>query len=225
MDNLRRLWWKIVGFGFRLLYNEMAFTYNLVSSAVSLGAWRCWQQAALPHLAGVSGWVLELAHGTGNLQLDLHDAGFQSIGYDLSPYMGRIASAKLRRAGQPVRLTCGMAQHLPFPDAAFGAVVSTFPTNFIIAPETLHEIHRVLRPDGHLVIVTNGILTGGDVISSGIEWLYRITGQRENRTAQPTLPESQDIDRYFAPAGFALEMHNVACPRSVAQIIVARKKV
>ncbi|MCZ7544410.1 MAG: hypothetical protein M5R40_13175 [Anaerolineae bacterium] len=43
---LERLWWALVRFGFRLLYNELAFTYDLVSRVVSLGQWRAWQRAA-----------------------------------------------------------------------------------------------------------------------------------------------------------------------------------
>lgn len=222
MDSFRSLWWRLVRFGFYLLYNQMAFTYDLVSSIVSLGAWRCWQRTALPYLTDINGWVLELAHGTGNLQLDLHASGLSSIGYDLSPYMGRIAHRKLRRAGLPVRLARGMAQTLPFPDATFGAVVSTFPTDFIIAPQTLAEIHRVLQPQGRLVIVTNGILTGGDALSSGIEWLYRITGQRGSR--QPATP-SPDIRQFFTAAGFVVELRETACPRSIAHLLIAHKKV
>ena len=63
--------------------------------------------------------VLELAHGTGNLQLDLHAAGYTSIGYDLSPYMGRIARRKMRDNGITPHLARGMAQALPFDSLYF----------------------------------------------------------------------------------------------------------
>ena len=39
--------------------------------------------------------MLEIAHGTGNLLLDLISLGFKPVGLDLSPAMGRIASRKL----------------------------------------------------------------------------------------------------------------------------------
>ncbi|NWG16570.1 MAG: methyltransferase domain-containing protein, partial [Chloroflexi bacterium] len=151
---MAELWRRLVGLGFRLLYNELAFTYDWVSVVVSLGAWRCWQRAALPHLGAPPGArVLELAHGTGNLQLDLYALGYMPVGYDLSPYMGRIARRKLSRRGLSPRLARGRAQQLPFAAASFAAVVCTFPTDFIFQPETLRETHRILREDGHLIIV------------------------------------------------------------------------
>src|SRR5688572_20675167 len=116
------LWWRLVRFGFRLLYYEMAWTYDLVSWGVSLGHWRKWQRAALPHLkASTDSLVLEMAHGTANLQIDLAQAGLKAIGLDLSPYMGRIARRKLRRAGHAVRLVRGSALQLPFPENRFSA--------------------------------------------------------------------------------------------------------
>src|SRR5215218_1335745 len=91
------VWWRLVRFGFRLLYNECTFLYDRVSAFVSFGAWRAWQRTALLYLPSPkAGRVLELAHGTGDMQIDLRDAGYTSIGLDLSPYMGRITQRKLK---------------------------------------------------------------------------------------------------------------------------------
>lgn len=218
MDSLSRAWWRLVRFGFRLLYSEMAFSYDLVSSVVSLGAWRCWQRGVLSHLTiPKDGLLLELAHGTGNLQIDLQAAGYKHcIGYDLSSYMGRIAQRKLLRLNIPARLVRGRAQRLPFPQARFDAVISTFPTDFIVAPETLREVHRVLKPEGQFIIVPNGILTGGGAVEAGLEWLYRITGQRGGT--------ERSIDDFLGPYGFTATTFTERCPRSTAQVIVARKR-
>ncbi len=217
MEQTANAWWKLVRFGFRLLYNELAFTYDTVSTVVSLGAWRCWQRAALAHLdANPSDLILELAHGTGNLQLDLADRGYTAIGYDLSPYMGRIAQGKLQKHGIAARLARGIAQQLPFPNDTFKAVISTFPTDFIFAPETLREINRVLLRDGRLIIVPNGVLTGGGMTEAGLEWLYRVTGQRGG--------ESPLIGPFFERFGFDAILKEERCPRSIAQVIIAQKK-
>lgn len=216
---LEKAWFDLIRFGFRLLYNEFAFTYDTVSKVVSLGAWQCWQRSALKHLTIEPGDpVLEIAHGTGDLQLDLNDAGFRVHGHDLSPHMGRIAGDKLRKKRLPARLSRSVAQNLPYASERFAAVVSTFPADFILAPETLRETRRVLRPGGQFIIVPNGVLTGGGVVEESLEWLYRITGQRETDGKQ------FDIIGYFEPYGFTAEVHQETCPNSVAMVIVATKK-
>lgn len=214
---LLKQWWRLVRLGFRLLYNEMAWTYEGVSWVVSLGKWRTWQRTALKHLPPPTAFVLELAHGTGNLQLDLHAAGYQCAGLDLSRTMGIIARRKLKRNHIVAPLVRGAGQALPLANASFDAVVSTFPTPFIFDHETLHEIYRVLKPNGRLVIVINGLLTSNNIASKSLEWAYRITGQRDQ--GQLTL------DDIFANTGFSVQFISEPCPRSIAQLIIADKSV
>lgn len=210
------LWWRLVRFGFRLLYNEMAWTYDWVSWSVSLGHWRAWQRASIPHLpTDADALILELAHGTGDLQLDLLAAGRRTIGFDLSPYMGRITRRKLRRAGHSPKLVRGMAQHLPFPGALFDGVVATFPTEFIIQPETLSDIQRVLKPGGRLVLVPNGRLEITNVLVRFLEWLYTITGQRG--------PWPVDLEARFTQAGFQVRSITERLPGSEVWIVIAEK--
>ncbi len=216
-SSIEKAWWKLVTFGFRLLYNEMAWTYDMVSWVVSLGQWRNWQRAALKHLGTQPGeLVLELAHGTANLQLDLYAAGYQRVAYDLSPYMGRIAQRKLLRHHITAPLVRGRAQQLPFPDQTFDAIVSTFPTPFIIEKDTLQEVYRVLKPSRRLVIVPNGILTGGGVAKDALEAAYRATGQRG--------PWPADLEQRFQKAGFAVQSLIEQCPYSIAQVVVATRQ-
>jgi ubiquinone/menaquinone biosynthesis C-methylase UbiE len=209
-------YWRLIKFGFRLLYNEMAWTYDGVSWMVSLGEWRTWQRMALRHLNVSPGArVLELAHGTANLQIDLRTAGLDSVAIDLSPYMTRIARRKLIHHRIAPALARARTQALPFPDRAFPAVVSTFPAEFIYDPATLAEVYRVLQPGGRFVFVPNALFKGGGIVKQGLELVYRATGQRG---AWPTWIEDR-----FSTTGFKLSQTTEPCRISVAQVVIAEK--
>ena len=214
---LDRLWWPLVRFGFRLLYNELAFTYDAVSRIVSLGQWRTWQRAAFHYLDLSPGAaVLELAFGTGDLQLDLHAAGVWAAGLDRSRAMQRLAARKLHRQGLSPRLVLGDATALPFAAGSFLAVVSTFPTPFIVEPRALAEISRVLRPGGRLVIVASGRLTGAGPLVRLLEFAYTVTGQRGPWPVE-------DFMARFRAAGLPAEKVTHPVPGGEVTLVVARK--
>lgn len=223
--HVSHLWWGLIRFGFRLLYNELAWTYDLVSWVVSLGQWRRWQQAGLPFLTGRR--ILEIAHGTGHMLLAMKTVGLEVVGFDLSPAMGRIASGRLRRAGIIVPLVRGRAQSLPFAPESFDSALSTFPTDFLLMPETLAAVYQALRPGGRYVIVIAGFMAGSGPLVRFLEWLYRITGQRGGRDTESSLLEEsplwQRAQRQFAAAGFVTRLEQVRLASSQALVIVAEK--
>lgn len=214
---MRPVWRAAVRTGFHLLYHDLAFTYDLVSWAASLGAWRCWTESALRHLPPHEP-VLELAHGPGHLQVALAERGVRACAIDFSPQMGRQAQRRLTGRGLPARLARSRAEALPFAGESFAALISTFPTDFILDPRTLGEARRVLRPGAPLIIVPSAAFTGRGAGEAALEWAYRVTGQRTSRGA--SLAQVAD---YFTPHGFAVEMFAEPCPRSTALVIVARK--
>lgn len=214
---MRSLWWRLVRFGFQLLYRQMAWSYDLVSWLVSLGQWRAWQLTALPHVRGRR--VLELAHGPGHLLLDLALAGYEVTGLDLSPQMGRIARRRLRRAGRAVPLVRGRGETLPFASGSFDTVVSTFPTPFILADDTLQSLQRVLQPGGRVVIVSQATLSGRSFLARFTNWLYVITGQQSEAPAQPAAPPAWMAR--MQEHGFQLTIVPVSLPRSETVVVIA----
>jgi len=187
-----------------------------VSWTVSRGEWHAWQRTALSQLDLPPGApVLELAHGTGTFTRDLRAAGLNVVSIDLSRAMGRLAGHKLGDWGYRAPLVRARAQALPFAADRFRAVVSTFPTDFIVDPATLAEIHRVLMPGGRLVVVFGGLLTGQNAADRALEWAYRVTGQRG--------PWPVAIEDRFAAAGLSARVVTETLPRSTALLFVAKK--
>ncbi len=204
---------KFIQFGFFLLYNQLAFIYDWVAWGVSLGQWSNWRQTALQFLE--PGSTLELAYGTGNLFSAMSARGLRPVGVDLSPFMARIAANRLRRRQLPLSIARAKAQILPFPAGHFSNVLATFPTNYIFEAETLAEIRRVLAEDGQLIVVMQGRLKGPLWANAFIEWLYRITGQRE-------IARANALSR-FSDAGFYAQWQQASFEGAVAHLIVAQK--
>jgi ubiquinone/menaquinone biosynthesis C-methylase UbiE len=133
------------------LYDELAWQYDLVSWLVSMGQWQRWQSAIWPELRGRD--VLELGSGTGMMLTQAAARNLRITGVDRSPRMLAVAHSKLTRRGMDVPLLCGDGRALAVAAGAFDTIFATFPAGYILEPDTLAEIHRILRPGGRLVIV------------------------------------------------------------------------
>lgn len=160
---------------FYLLYHELAWTYDYVARIVSLGNWNSWVLTVLPYITESP--VLELGHGPGHLQKALGDIGGASYGLDASPYMSRIAHKRLHQSGINHRLILGRSEALPFANQTFPTVVATFPSEYILAPQTLNEVWRILTPGGQLLILPTAWITGKSWLERLAAWLFIITGQ------------------------------------------------
>lgn len=166
---------RLLRCGFHLLYNQLAFSYDLVAYLVSFGQWAAWRRNVIPYL--VEGPTLDLAFGTGGLLADLRARGQDPVGIDLSPYMGKMARRRLRPQATLPGLVQGSAQQLPFVNQAFANVIATFPAEFILSVETVLGVARVLQPGGRFLIVVKGCLKGPRGLQQLVGWAYQVTGQ------------------------------------------------
>jgi SAM-dependent methyltransferase len=99
------------------------------------------------------GQVLEVGSGPGRLAARLAELapGVQVTGVDISPEMVERANSLAANSGvaDRVEFRVGDVASLPFADASFDAVVSTFSLHHWQNPaKGLEEIYRVLRPGG-----------------------------------------------------------------------------
>jgi ubiquinone/menaquinone biosynthesis C-methylase UbiE len=229
----RVTWAVIKGFSallrlaFHLLYYPLAFTYDAVAWIVSGGEWADWRRSVLPYL--LPGRVLELAHGTGTLALEMADRGFDVAAVDLSPSMGKIASKKKRTRAAPkgkraphpstpspdpkadLALIRADVRQLPFQNEFFSSAVSTFPADFIFQPRTVLEARRILRPGGRWIIVPTAYP----------EWIASRLLPVEKIAARKNV--FGIFTRHLEAAGFTVRIEIIRRPRSRVMLILAEK--
>lgn len=109
--------------------------------------------AALNPKAGEQ--ILDLACGAGKTSRLLHDLApdAQIVGVDFSKALIQGARKLAAAEGRPIEYQVGEAEHLPFDDAAFDAIASTF--GVIFAWDLLaaaRELARVCRPGGRIAL-------------------------------------------------------------------------
>ena len=201
---------------FRWLYHPLAFAYDLVAAAVSLGQWKDWGRAVLPFIQGTR--ILELGHGPGHLLISLASPDRLVIAIDESRQMSRLASRRLKQLApnEAPALARGISQVLPFPRSSFDTLVSTFPSEYIFDPRTLEEVRRVLVPGGRLVTLPvawprNRILS----------WIFRITGEAPSEALEVVK------NRFITPfqkSGFQVDVQTLEVKSGTVMILIATRK-
>jgi ubiquinone/menaquinone biosynthesis C-methylase UbiE len=137
--------------------------------------------------------VLEIGCGPGRLwieNLDRLPGGWSITLTDVSSGMVAEAEASLAGSGHRFEFRDADAQHLPFEDETFDAVVASHMLYHVPdRPRALAEISRVLRARGLLYAATNGANTHREM-----GWMQRV------------LDPSRPTDGYFGePLQFSLE--------------------
>jgi demethylmenaquinone methyltransferase/2-methoxy-6-polyprenyl-1,4-benzoquinol methylase len=143
---------RVTGEYIRAMFTRIAPRYDLMNRLMTAGQDRHWRKevirrAALPPHS----LLLDLGAGTGDLACEAlrQSPDCHPLASDFTLAMMRVGQ---KRPCAPQDWTAADAQHLPFPDGRFDAVVSGFLLrNVVDLSQTLKEQHRVLKPGGKWV--------------------------------------------------------------------------
>lgn len=141
------------------MFNHIAPTYDQLNHTLSMGIDRSWRRKAIHTLRPYHPQqILDIATGTGDFAiLACHELQPQFlIGADISEGMMEVGREKVQQAGLADKVSFAREDctALSFADATFDAVTVAFGVrNFEHLDIALGEMCRVLRPNGHLVIL------------------------------------------------------------------------
>jgi len=108
-------------------------------------------------IPAAEGRVLEIGVGSG-LNLPFYSRNVERlVGLDPSPKLLSMVRRNLKRNASPVELIEGSAEVIPLKTNSVDTVVTTWTLCSIPDADcALREMHRVLRPGGHLLFVEHG---------------------------------------------------------------------
>ena len=138
------------------LFDGVAPSYDTWAQVLTFFQYLRWREFLVSRMALRPGnLVLDVCTGTAGVALEIadhHDG--RIVGLDVSHLMleaGLRAVEKKSLDGR-VQLVQGRAEHLPFPDETFDAVVFTYLLRYVQDPDaTIRELSRVLKPGGELL--------------------------------------------------------------------------
>lgn len=149
--------------------------------------------------------VLDVACGTGVLSRAVAQVvgpDGSVTGLDLDPGMLTLAA----REAPAIAWHRAVAEHLPFPDAAFDAVVSQFGIMFFQdRPRALREMWRVLRPGGRMAVAVWASLDETPAYAAEVALVERMAGVAAADVLRSpfVLGDRDQFERVFIAAGIS----------------------
>lgn len=161
-----------------------------------------------------NGTTLEVAIGTG-LNLPNYPPDVRLTGLDLTPEMLARARSRAADLGIPATFCEGDAQALPFADATFDTVVSTYAMCSVPDERgTVLEMKRVLKPGGRLILV--------DHVRSSVPPIFWIQRLMELAPSRNDRELTRRPITHVLAAGFTIEATD-RLRAGIVERLVARK--
>lgn len=157
------------------VFDSVAPKYDLMNDLMSLGIHRLWKRHAIDTLGVLPHHqVLDLASGTGDLALRiaplLNHNGKITLS-DINKAMLTIGKNRMLDAGHlTAEYAVANAESLPFADNSFDRITMAFGLrNVTDKQQALNELHRVLKPNGMLMVVEFSKVTD-PLLAKSYDW-------------------------------------------------------
>ena len=144
------------------LFDGVAPSYDTWAQVLTFFQYLPWRRFLVSRMALRPGkLVLDVCTGTAGVALEIadhHDGKIVGLDVSHSMLQAGLSAIEKRSLDGRVQLVQGRAEHLPFPDATFDAVVFTYLLRYVQDPDaTIRELSRVLKPGGELLSLEFGI--------------------------------------------------------------------
>lgn len=212
----------------REMFDAIAPRYDMVNRIMTFRLDVRWRRATVRDLALPGGSVvLDLASGTGDLCVDLREAGLTPLSMDLS--FGMLAADRSGAARTQADIL-----NLPVRDGSVDGVTCGFALrNLLELPAFFDELARVLRPGGRIALLdvgvpTNPVIRFGNGIYFG-KVVPRIGAMLSDGPAYRYLPKSvaylpepAEMVEMLRSAGFADASHRLLSGGLTQQLVGTR---
>lgn len=144
-----------VEFGSGQFFDSVAPRYDLINRFISLGLDRSWRREVVRVVrpATRNALALDVATGTGELAILLHEDGSYASVHAIDPSPGMLSLLRNKGHAQ-IQVAEGVAENLPYENETFDVVTVAFGLrNFADREKGVGEIARVLKPGGRLAIL------------------------------------------------------------------------
>ena len=144
----------------RSMFNNIAPTYDKLNHILSLNIDKIWRKKAVKrickNLINSEAHVLDVACGTADSSIALAKAGIPFVtGVDISEGMIKVGEEKIKSLNlNTINLRVEDCENLSFEDNSFDSAFIAFGIrNFEDKKKGLNELRRVLKDNGHLLIL------------------------------------------------------------------------
>jgi demethylmenaquinone methyltransferase / 2-methoxy-6-polyprenyl-1,4-benzoquinol methylase len=202
------------------LFAAIAPRYDLINDLQSFGLHRLWKRRMIK-LADIKPGerALDLCCGTGDVAFAMAACGAEVTGFDFSAAMLEVA--RKRSSPNPKseipnpQFLQGDAQQTPFDDASFDIVTISYGLrNLASFDRGMEEMHRVLRPNGRLLVLdfgkpNNRLLR--TLYFTYLKWLVPIFGRIFCGDSATHAYILESLKNYPAQKGVEAKMRALGC--------------